>query len=91
MSSSVSSERAFSGGGITLTDCCNRLKGDIVEALQIVKCAIQKDLLMQPPMPTLVLKEELENEDELEDAYYDDEKDTALEVDLVSDDEEDVI
>ncbi|KIK33277.1 hypothetical protein CY34DRAFT_57066, partial [Suillus luteus UH-Slu-Lm8-n1] len=37
MSSSVSSERAFSQVGITVTKRRNRLKGDIVEALQIVK------------------------------------------------------
>ncbi|KIL66162.1 hypothetical protein M378DRAFT_10179 [Amanita muscaria Koide BX008] len=37
MSSSVSSERAFSQGGITISKRRNRLKGDIVEALQCVK------------------------------------------------------
>ena len=40
MSSSVSSERAFSQGGITISKWRNRLKGDIVEMLQCVKCAI---------------------------------------------------
>jgi hAT family C-terminal dimerisation region len=39
MSSSVSSERAFSQGGITITKQRNRLKEDIVEALQGLKCA----------------------------------------------------
>ncbi|KIK31598.1 hypothetical protein CY34DRAFT_39380, partial [Suillus luteus UH-Slu-Lm8-n1] len=34
MTSSVSSERAFSQGGITISKRWNRLKGDIVEALQ---------------------------------------------------------
>ncbi|KIM71366.1 hypothetical protein PILCRDRAFT_805146 [Piloderma croceum F 1598] len=34
IASSVSSERAFSQGGITISKRCNRLKGDIVEALQ---------------------------------------------------------
>ncbi|KIJ35874.1 hypothetical protein M422DRAFT_103474, partial [Sphaerobolus stellatus SS14] len=37
MASSVSSERAFSAAGITITKRRNRLKGDIVEALQVVK------------------------------------------------------
>jgi len=35
--SSVPSERAFSGGSLTATAHRNRLKGDIFEALQILK------------------------------------------------------
>ncbi|KZV84443.1 hypothetical protein EXIGLDRAFT_569214, partial [Exidia glandulosa HHB12029] len=37
MSSSVSAERAFSSAGLTITKRRNRLKGDIVEALQVIK------------------------------------------------------
>ncbi|KIK33711.1 hypothetical protein CY34DRAFT_32916, partial [Suillus luteus UH-Slu-Lm8-n1] len=37
MAASVSSEQAFSQGGITISKRRNRLKGDIVEALQCVK------------------------------------------------------
>lgn len=37
MASSVSSERAFSSAGITITKRRNRLKGDIMEALQFLK------------------------------------------------------
>lgn len=40
MSSSVPSGHAFSQGGITVSKQWNRLKGDIVEALQIVKYSI---------------------------------------------------
>lgn len=40
MALSVSSERAFSQGGITMSKRCSCLKGDIVEALQCYKCAI---------------------------------------------------
>jgi hypothetical protein len=40
MASSVSSERAFSQGGITISKRRSSLKGDIVEALQCIKCAI---------------------------------------------------
>jgi len=47
MASSVSSERAFSQAGITISKRRNRLKGDIVEALQFLKCAIHHDLLFQ--------------------------------------------
>jgi hypothetical protein len=66
MSSSVSSERAFSQGGITITKCRNRLKGDIVEALQGVKCAIRHDLLFREPAPSSTLEVELnpDGEDE---------------------------
>jgi hAT family C-terminal dimerisation region len=58
MSSSVSSERAFSQGGITISKRQNRLKGDIVEALQCVKCAIRHDLLFRAPAPSSVLEVE---------------------------------
>ncbi|KZT08900.1 uncharacterized protein LAESUDRAFT_606611, partial [Laetiporus sulphureus 93-53] len=37
MVTSVSSERTFSSAGITITKHRNCLKGDIVEALQVLK------------------------------------------------------
>ena len=43
MASSVSSERAFSSAGITISKRRNRLKADIVEALQVLKCLIRRD------------------------------------------------
>lgn len=52
MASSVSSERAFSQGGITISKRRSRLKGDIVEALQCIKCAIHHDLLFREPGPS---------------------------------------
>ena len=64
MSSSVSSERAFSQGGITITKRRNRLKGDIIEALQGVKCAIRHDLLFREPAPSSTLEEELNGDGE---------------------------
>jgi hypothetical protein len=45
MASSVSSERAFSAAGITISKCRNRLKGDIVKALQCLKCLYHQDLI----------------------------------------------
>ena len=45
MASSVSSERAFSSAGITITKHRNRLKGDVVEALQCMKCIHHNELL----------------------------------------------
>ncbi|CAK5267868.1 unnamed protein product [Mycena citricolor] len=44
---SVSCERAFSSSGITISDRRNRLKGDIVEALQFLKCSFREDLLIR--------------------------------------------
>jgi len=60
MSSSVSSERAFSTAGITISKCRNRLKGDILEALQFLKCAIRNDLIFREPAPCSILEFELE-------------------------------
>jgi hypothetical protein len=40
MSASVSSEQAFSSGGITISKQSNQLKGDIVEVLHCVKCSL---------------------------------------------------
>jgi len=47
MASSVSSERAFSAAGITISKRRNRLKGDIVEALQCLKCLYRRDLIFR--------------------------------------------
>jgi hypothetical protein len=58
MSSLVSSERAFSQGGITISKLQSCLKGDIVEALQCIKCAIQLDLLFPAPAPSSVFEAE---------------------------------
>jgi hypothetical protein len=64
MSSSVSSERAFSQGGITISKRRNRLKGDIVEALQCVKCAIRHDLLFRESGPSSILEAEVNGDHE---------------------------
>ena len=44
MASSVSSERAFSSAGITLSKRRNRLQADIVEAMQFLKWAFKSNL-----------------------------------------------
>jgi hypothetical protein len=49
MASSVSSECVFSSAGITISKCCNCLKGDIVEALQFLKFLYHKELIFQEP------------------------------------------
>ncbi|KAJ7813434.1 hypothetical protein B0H13DRAFT_1665456, partial [Mycena leptocephala] len=38
---------AFSLAGITISKRRNRLKADIVEALQVLKCMIRRDLIFQ--------------------------------------------
>jgi hypothetical protein len=67
--SSVSSERAFSAGGITISKRRNRLKGDIAEALQVLKSLIGgEDMFRAPAVSTVEDDEdELNNEDELND------------------------
>ncbi len=78
MSSSVSSERAFSQGGITISKLHNRLKGDIVEALQCIKCAIRLDLLFPTPAPSSVFEADA---DDSEDAFQKDEDGDVTDVD----------
>jgi len=70
MATSVSSEQAFSQGGITISKHRNRLKGDIVEALQCIKCAIRSDLLFREPAPSSTVEAELDGstEDEAEES-----------------------
>ena len=64
MSSSISSERVFLQGSLTVTKCRSWLKGDIVEATQGSKCGIQNDLLFQEPAPSSTLKAEFNGDDE---------------------------
>jgi hypothetical protein len=54
MASSVSSERAFSQGGITISKRRSRLRGDIVEALQVYKCSLRNDLIFREPGPSSI-------------------------------------
>lgn len=63
MASSVSSERAFSSAGLTVTKLRNRLKGDIVEATQTLKFAIRTDLLVRAPEPSSSLEALIEEEE----------------------------
>ncbi|KAJ2911647.1 hypothetical protein MD484_g8767, partial [Candolleomyces efflorescens] len=65
MASSVSSERAFSAAGITISKRRNSLKSDIVEALQVLKSLINSDLIFREPDVTTDW--EFENEVEEDD------------------------
>jgi len=72
MAASVSSEQAFSHGGITVSKRRSCLKGDIVEALQCVKCSIRHDLLFREEGPSSAWEDELEDgEDQGDDDKMD--------------------
>jgi hAT family C-terminal dimerisation region len=82
MSSSVSSERAFSQGAITITKRRNRLKGDIVEALQCLKSGIKNDAFLQDPVKLEVCESEDEQTDtdnfSLDGIFIEDDDEEAL-------------
>ena len=61
MASSVSSERAFSAAGITISKRRNRLQGDIVEALECIKCLIHRDLLFREVLNMEQVEKDLED------------------------------
>ncbi|KAF8144961.1 ribonuclease H-like domain-containing protein, partial [Mycena galopus ATCC 62051] len=82
MASSVSAERAFSSAGITINKRRNRLKGDIVEALQCLKCLIHRDLLFREPV---IFKEGENYEEEAEEAVDASKQRTCWDI-LVDDD-----
>ena len=70
MASSVSSERAFSSAGITISKRRNRLKADIVEALQCLKCLYHNNLIFREVVVAADIEKEMEQlEETLEDAY----------------------
>lgn len=86
MSSSISSKRAFSHGGITISKRRNRLKGDIVEALQCLMCTIQHDLLFWELAPSSRLEAGLaDSEDDMEETTGWDEMLTDNENDIQMD------
>ncbi|KAF8493534.1 hypothetical protein JB92DRAFT_2750231, partial [Gautieria morchelliformis] len=58
----VSSERAFSSSRITITKRRNRLKGDVVEALQVVKCRLKTKLILRDSAPSSSYELELMDE-----------------------------
>ena len=68
MASSVSSERAFSQAGITISDRRSRLKADVVEALQFMKCDLRNDLLFKAPAPSSAVENTISTEELGEDA-----------------------
>lgn len=74
MASSVSSERVFSSAGITVSKRRNRLKADIVEALQFLKCSIRQDLLHRAPAPSSAVELDLQKAEENADVEAEDDE-----------------
>ena len=93
MGSSVPSERAFSAAGITISKRCNRLKGDIIEAIKFLKALYVRDLIFQEPEPTSILEAELEVFEDDEDLDWVDEEESkpwdtfVVDIDSNDDDE----
>jgi len=67
MASSVSSERAFSAAGITISKRRNRLKGDIVEALECLKCMFHNDIIFRDVPISEEVEAELDGMDTLDE------------------------
>lgn len=70
MASSVSSECAFSSAGITISKRRNRLKADIVEALQCLKCLYHNDLIFRDTVDTTHVEQEMEQLECVLDGSY---------------------
>ena len=69
MATSVSSERAFSAAALTITKHRNRLKADIVEAIQVLRMLYNHDLMFREAPPSSALElalEAPENEEEVD-------------------------
>jgi hypothetical protein len=71
----VSSEHAFSQGGITISKRQSCLKGDIIEALQCIKCVIYHDLLFCKMGPSSVEEEKYDDVDDVETGDFGESKD----------------
>jgi hypothetical protein len=67
MATSVSSERAFSAAALTITKCHNHLKGDIVEAIQVLRMMYQRDLIFREAPPSSAAELALEELDDGEE------------------------
>lgn len=72
MASSVSSERAFSSAGIMISKGRNRLKVDIVEALQVLKVAYHQNVIFCEAPILTELEIEMDNAEEVcdEDEHF---------------------
>ncbi len=67
MASSVSSEQVFSARGITINKLCNQLRGDVVEALQLLKYALRNNDQYFQDHCSMLTKDALEDVQALKD------------------------
>jgi hypothetical protein len=74
MASSVSSKHAFSSAGIMISKHRNRLKPDVVEALQFLKCAYHHNLIFHEEMTANLELEEMEDDIEGEEVNREEER-----------------
>ena len=88
MSSSVSSEHTFLQGGLTITKHRNCLKGNVVEALQCVKCAIRHDLLFKELALSSIVEAEFADDHWQGDQVNEDGTEKGWDVEFVSDEED---
>lgn len=88
MASSVSSERAFSSAGITISKRRNRLKRDIVEALQCLKCMYHNDLIFREVVTAEEEVNDMEREPLLDTALDNDNDEVSWDSILILDDNE---
>ncbi|KAF9218298.1 hypothetical protein BS17DRAFT_770782 [Gyrodon lividus] len=58
----TTSECAFSAAALTITKCHNRLKGDIVEAVQVLRMLYNWNLMFHEPPPSSALELDMEKE-----------------------------
>lgn len=65
MASSVSSERSFSSAGITISKRRNKLKQDIVEALQCLKCIYHEDLIFREVLSFHDIQQEMDSKEQV--------------------------
>lgn len=100
MASSVSSERAFSSAGITISKRRNRLRADVIEALQFLKCWFRRDLIFREE-PTVKWelssianenhdKEDDEGDGSWEDGMLNDADEDAMDIEPDGDNDDDV-
>jgi hypothetical protein len=69
MSTSVPSERVFSSSGRIITKTRSRLKGDIVEAIQVLKATKREDLFT--PLPCSRLEDKIQAEEDRDELLND--------------------
>lgn len=84
MASSVSSERSFSAAGITISKHCNRLKEDIIEALQCLKCLYHEDIIFREVVTVAEIEAEMDDAETCLDQAYGNKVDLDKEEDVFS-------